>query len=490
MTKTTCSISNTIRPNEQWKWTVEGVFTLGFLIYVFIFSPGFMSDDSAYQLSQARTGFISDWHPPAMALVWAMIEQTGIKGGLGMLVLQSFLIWTGAYLVHRAYFRQGRGRTAAVMFFILFFPPLLGIAGAIWKDNLMWGLLFIVIGGAGFVKTQDGEICRWRNWLLTACLVMFVLGAVLMRHNAIFAAAPLVLFIYCRLYNCARPQRVMLALASAIVTLVLVFALAGFVNNKISDRKDHAWLSIPLFDTVGVLVRLPDHAQRQALYERMPESLRRSENADSLIPVYSPRYWANPILSPNPPVRFNVPFDWVSDLDKDKMKTLWLSLPFEFPGQWMSHRLAVFAHLTGWTNDDLWCPVFMLTNGYSNTLGKQVGWNPERTQLQRIIGWAIYSLQSYWVFRPWFYLMIASLVAGFAMLKFHEKHLAPLLISLSGIAHEVALFFFAPSADYRYSHYLVFCGIMALFFLVAPAIIKWRSAKIAQDNNISADQLL
>ena len=73
-------------------------FVAGFLLYVGFFYPGFMSTDSAVQILQARQGVYSDWHPPAMAYLWGLLESITVPGPAGMLILQSALIWGGACL--------------------------------------------------------------------------------------------------------------------------------------------------------------------------------------------------------------------------------------------------------------------------------------------------------------------------------------------------------------------------------------------------------
>jgi len=41
-----------------------------------------------------------------------------------------------------------------------------------------------------------------------------------------------------------------------------------------------------------------------------------------------------------------------------------------------------------------------------------------------------------------------------------------LLIAASGLLYEGSLFFLAPSADYRYSHYLVYTSVLSTLLLI------------------------
>lgn len=451
---------------------VDGIFLLGFLIYVVFFSPGFMSNDSVSQLLQARSGVYGDWHPPAMAILWRFVEHLGFKGGFGILLLQSFLIWLGAYLVHRAYLRQGGAWSAGALFLVLFFPPLFGIAGAIWKDNLMWGLLFVVIGSIGLVSVQAPHKTNSWDFVLAASIISILVSALLMRFNAVFAAGPLLLLLYCRLFRCSRLRSAVFAIVVAFITLILIFFLVVKLNDELADRKEHAWLSVALFDTVGVIVRLPEHSTRQELFENIPKSLRITKDADALIPKYDPRYWIKPGWGAGAPLKFRFDSDWLSESDRAQMMKLWISLPFKYPGEWLRHRFAVSENLLGLTNDALWSPVFMKTNGFSDKFNKRYGRNQENTELQKIVERRLQPLQSYFFFRPWFYMILAALIVAFAIFRFEKENLTPLLISLSGVLHEMALFLFAPSVDYRYSHYFIFSEIVAALLLFSPSVWK------------------
>lgn len=107
----------------------------------------------------------------------------------------------------------------------------------------------------------------------------------------------------------------------------------------------------------------------------------------------------------------------------------------------------------------------MKTNGFDNGFENQYGRNPESTELQEAVEGRMMALQSYFFFRPWFYLVMALGVVGYSVLKVDDQRLAPLLVASSGIFHEMGLFVFAPSVDYRYSHYLVFSAIVSVLIL-------------------------
>src|SRR5262245_15735086 len=102
--------------------------------------PGLMTFDSVEQLAEARTGFYTDAHPPAMAAIWRLLDSI-IAGAFLMLVLQATTFIAGMYLVLK---RAMSERTAAIVTAIcMFYPPVANPLAFIWKDSLMAGLVLL-----------------------------------------------------------------------------------------------------------------------------------------------------------------------------------------------------------------------------------------------------------------------------------------------------------------------------------------------------------
>src|SRR5690349_14127589 len=112
------------------------VCSIGFGISLLINYPGFMSFDSFDQLIEARNGVYSDWHPPFMAFIWHFVDEI-VRGPLGMLILITALMWLGTFLIILCWFNSGRFTPLSLFpALLVFYPPIFGISGAIWKDNL------------------------------------------------------------------------------------------------------------------------------------------------------------------------------------------------------------------------------------------------------------------------------------------------------------------------------------------------------------------
>src|SRR5689334_4412165 len=74
------------------------ILALGWSLFAAYAYPGLMSMDSFDQLEEARAGFFTDSHPPAMAALWSIVDRL-LPGPFGMLLLQSIPFVIGLYLI-------------------------------------------------------------------------------------------------------------------------------------------------------------------------------------------------------------------------------------------------------------------------------------------------------------------------------------------------------------------------------------------------------
>jgi hypothetical protein len=178
----------------------------GFVISISINYPGFMSPDSFDQLIEARNGVYSDWHPPFIALIWHFTDRI-IEGSFGMLLLLTGLIWMGSFLVTLYWFNKEQFTLLSLSpALIIFFPPVFSISGVIWKDIFMWAFLMLAIGTAGSLEPISPPR-QWRTYVKLAIIASLLLMAMLARHNAGFAAVPIMILSIVRSIG-RRPYRI------------------------------------------------------------------------------------------------------------------------------------------------------------------------------------------------------------------------------------------------------------------------------------------
>lgn len=154
-----------------------------FLVLVTAFFPGRYSPDTLQQLRQARgQEVLSDWQPVIMALIWRIgIYLTGTKGSL--LILELGLL-VGAFLLFSLgiiWRKLAAPKWAYLVVLLPVFPPIVCIAGSLWKDQLMTYLLLFAVAVLFVLPVNR------RTWAgLVLVMLLFVLAA-LVRANSIFS---------------------------------------------------------------------------------------------------------------------------------------------------------------------------------------------------------------------------------------------------------------------------------------------------------------
>jgi putative flippase GtrA len=189
---------------------------------VLVFSPGYMSYDTLYQLEQALgQAPLSDWHPPAMSLAWrGLIAVTGTPAT--MAVLQAVVLWGALWAVARCVWATtGRRGAAFAVLGVGLFPPVLTFAGVVWKDVHMAFALLVACAAALAGWRLPPERVAARRALFAVGLV-FLVYAVLVRKNAVFAVLPVfVLLVLALRRRTARRGRLWVTASAALALGVL-----------------------------------------------------------------------------------------------------------------------------------------------------------------------------------------------------------------------------------------------------------------------------
>ena len=272
-----------ILTSSQRRIAVLALCLAGFGLTVTFYYPGFMSYDSVEQLFDARRGIYGDAHPPFMAFLWGSLDKL-IPGSFGILLFQSLLIWSGVALIALGWF-DAPNRSAgwlAVPALLVLYPPIFGIAGAIWKDLSMLGFFMIAIGCAGTIKPAGA---RWLPFVVAASALSC---AVLLRHNAIFAAMPLIILCLYRLRT-KGAFRIPISIAGGVLASILLLLATTSFNASLAKVHREPWAWIAIFNIAGVLEHMHDRPQQQAIYDAVPEQLR-ANGLDAVLASYRPRY--------------------------------------------------------------------------------------------------------------------------------------------------------------------------------------------------------
>jgi len=222
-----------------------------FLVQILFTFPGELDNDSRGQLAQALSRQFADWHPPVMALVWSWLIRLG--GGAGsLLVLQQLLHWLGLGLIADGCYRIGRRREAWVIAAAGAFPVFLFYDKAVVKDAAMTSAFVAGTGLIVWFIVQNRRVPLWAVLLSSLCLLY---GA-LIRTNAVFAIAPLLLLYF----RAGRQLGIPKIIACAVLTAIVAVPLSSVINHRLIGAKaEYPIQSVQLFDLMGIAVHSADN---------------------------------------------------------------------------------------------------------------------------------------------------------------------------------------------------------------------------------------
>lgn len=209
-----------------------------------MFWPGFAMYDSVTQYGQAVSGVYDDWHPPAMAHVWALL---GGQGAGRMLALQLGAWWLGLGGFAVALARAGRRRAAIAALVVGVLPPFLGWEAVVLKDAQMAAAL---VAATGLIAWRGG---RRPGVAVSAAVAVLIAYATLVRANAVFATVPLVVML------APRPAVLWGKALAVVVATLAVLAVAPAINHgPLAASPSGVERSAALYDLAGIAARSAD----------------------------------------------------------------------------------------------------------------------------------------------------------------------------------------------------------------------------------------
>ncbi len=415
------------------------------------FWPGIASYDSVVQYQQVLSGRFDDWHPPAMARLWALFHGLGWRGQAPLFVLQILLYWAGLALFAGALARRGQAIAGLVVLLLGLWPPILGWQIAVLKDGQVTGALAAAAGIAAWWRLDDRRLPLW-----AAALVLLLLGyATVVRFNAAFATVPLALGLLGGL-RWDRP------LFHAVLVLAGVVALIGVltpINQRLfAARPSGVERSLPLFDLAGIA----HHAGPQAVPQVPAAMWRRAEARGCLTPIL----W-DPIGDANA-------CGYILDTLQraapgKKLRDAWIEAIATHPLAYASHRIA------HWNSEmRLWMPKTMPGTG------PLAGSEPNRLGLaspkKRILGFQKlgYALASSTAGAPILWLAVALGVLFCTWPARDGAGGVAVTLALSAILTELAFGVVGVASDYRYHSWAMLAAGLALLTATGTRIAPQR----------------
>lgn len=437
---------------------------IGFGATVLLMYPGMMMWDSLDQFLQARSDWLSDWHPPVMSLVWRWLDRI-VAGPFPMLALQCGLLWAGGYLLVRDAGPRSTAAKICVLLLAFFFPPVLCVMGYIVKDALLAGLLMFSFGLASAMRCDPAAAPRrgWGHVAGIATLVVCLVLASAMRYNAIGAVWGAAAFAAYTLWPTT--ATLFRSLAAGAVLAVISTGIASNVNGILTtpEKRSHPWKSVAAYDIAGV-------ARRLGSMDFIPEDDLRLLAGDTpggewtIERMQKGRHDWNHLLAAGVRVEAS-----------PALKKVWWNTVRNHPWDYLAHRLSAFgdnlriggeaksqclemAALTGiWNYKEAEVPALLRHDYKLSPLQERVRytmlWLARKTPL----------------FYPGVYFLLAVCTMAWSLWASRSGPTVPFFLAFSGFMQQATLFFLCPAVNYRYSHWLVVSGWLAVLLVAADA---------------------
>ncbi|HET9906868.1 MAG TPA: hypothetical protein VFQ23_09510 [Anaerolineales bacterium] len=430
---------------------------IGMVFILYVFYPGYMSNDSVDQLTQGRSNNYTDWHPPLMSWVWGRFDQV-LPGPAGMLLFHNLLFWGGLGLFMQSVAPKWPGWLKSILILLVgFFPPILMLLGVIWKDvGMAAAFLF---GTALLVQAQE----RKSAFFLSAGLVSIWYGFSI-RLNGIIAAVPLIFFAAAIFYDLGyfakwkHANKTLQIFLSGVVLLgVMLFATKAVEKVLVKNPPSYPIQQIFIHDLVGISVRLSEVLLPDYLLLPVPPTqmeLRR---------IYTPGTINHLFFGDDGRIRLKLTNDPVLI---SNLRSTWAKVVLDHPKAYLIHRSRIF-YRQYWLEGRRVCfPYQEVTT--PNALGVK---SPQSPLTASLFAWAE-PVTTTFLYRGWIYLLITFLLVlyNFLYALFNRMKLplpaVILALSTSGLLFGAAYFFISPACDFRFHYWVVISAILSMIATV------------------------
>jgi hypothetical protein len=399
-----------------------------FLLFCVAFYPGVMIVDSYSQYYEALRFYFFDWHPPAMAALWALTDRV-IQGPGGMFLLQIGAAVLSVFLLARA----AAVKCIKLYFapvFLLFIPSISCFLFAVMKD-VNFAVSLLLAFSLWYFWTTSGKLNHFRLFVIMA----LVFYASCIRHNAVPATLPLIALFLSATQN-SRKKVIFLSLS-----VMGLFFLGNYILTYRVLRANRVYISqtVMAHDLMGIYV-----ITRKNYF---PENYLSKDKVDSLASKFDP---SNNLFT----TQLLYDSQAISDL-----KGQWLLAILEHPATYLSNRWKLFRSFLfeiEWIIAPVSHPPFKELQNVSR-LAKETYLGRTHT---RYVTW-VHENASF-VFNAATYLFASFVILIFSIRK---KILSSAALSLSSVLYIGHYFFVASIVNYRKTYWATVATFLSLFVL-------------------------
>ena len=245
----------------------------GYALTILVFHPGYITIDASYVYAAAKDWRFGDWQSPAMSIAWWLIDPLA-PGALSMFLLIATSYWAGFGLLALTAARRSAWLALATPLIALT-PPAFVFVGMIWRDVLL-AVAWLIAAAMTLAVADRPKPLRLPVQALALLVVAF---GVLLRPNAIFAAALLAAYVVWPMRFGLRRTAIMFLPA-----VVAFYALIPLVYYAMLDaQRQYPLHSLLVFDLGGIT-----HFSGE---NQFPVQWRADETAQLTSKCYDPVRW-------------------------------------------------------------------------------------------------------------------------------------------------------------------------------------------------------
>ncbi len=410
----------------------------GWAVFVLGSYPGYLSVVSTLQLYTVRSGDYSDY-APVMTALWSALEYV-VAGPFPMLALQSGLFLFGLYGILRKLLSPRAAAITASA--VLLFPPVFAPMAVIWPDSLMAGALL-----AGTAALLDGR--RGMQIAAAACFVT----ACSCHPEVVFALIPLLALVVPKSTWWKR-------IAITLGLVIAVAAAARGADETLTVVDNYEWRQNLMWpDVAGTLRRakVKDDHKLDVAFAGVPLA------AD--LPTVKQRLLAKKDALDAWALANGKDAIFAEVMDDDQAHNLarsWKHVITHYPGAYLVHRWSMTRAMLG-LGSGTFAPVY---DEFGDPgLLQPLHHRATESDWQHGMRYVVRTVAKTPLFRPWLYLVLAIVALVLA-----RRILLLRTLALSGLIYQLTMAVFAPSPEYRFSHWLVTAATVALAALIASRI--------------------
>src|SRR5262245_51380616 len=436
------SSASTIRTSFGVIALILALAAAGFALAVFLFFPGYLTNDATFVYQYMREWRFGDWQSPLMSMLWWVIDP--ISPGPGsMFLLVAFCYWLGFALTGVALARRS-ALLGIVVPLIALVPPAFMRLAMIWRD-MLFAVSWLLAAAIVLVMADRGHGARAGAALVGLGLISF---GVLLRPTS-FVAAPLLIgyALWPLRFDFKRMTILFLpALAAGFLLIHLVYYVI------LDVKRENPLHSVFVFDLGGTT-----HFSGE---NQFPVTWSAEETELLLTRGYIPAGW-EPYWTIEPcrfvMARLEPPDDVI--FGTPRLTEAWKHAVTTHPLAYLRHRFTFFWHFLTDT-DTLTFELYKINDPLLTPLARS-------DRFKAVV--ALHDeLDQTVLFRPGFWLILAGMVFIAAM-PARTRPAGAFAIAVAGSATIYVLTFlpFGVAADFRYGYWCVPACLVAAAALFA-----------------------